>query len=57
MPLTTAHIALIDILTDRVITAMTTLKTVPGMTEEQVDAEIKKYEELKTAEMAKLDSH
>lgn len=57
MPLTTAHIALIDILSDRVITAMTTLKTVPGMTEEQVDAEIKKYEELKTAEMAKLDSH
>ncbi len=57
MALTTAHIALIDILSDRVITAMSTMKQVPGMTDEEVAAETAKWEELSDSEMDKLDGH
>ena len=57
MPLTAAHIALIDILSDRIITMMGTLKKVPSMTEEEVDAETKKWEDLSDQEMDELDSH
>jgi len=32
-------------------------KVVPGMTEEQVDAETKKWKTLSDEEMAELDSH
>ncbi len=57
MALTMAHIALIDILSDRVITTMSTLKQVPGMTEEEVAAETKKWEDLSDAGMEELDGH
>ena len=57
MPLTIAQIALIDILSDKVITTIAALKKVPGMTEEQVDAEIAKWETKSDAEMEKLDGH
>ena len=50
MPLTPSHVMLIDLLSDRVITAMTTIKKVPGMTEEEVDAETAKWEALSDIE-------
>jgi uncharacterized protein YlzI (FlbEa/FlbD family) len=46
--LTPAHIMLISILTDKIITLTATLKTVSGMSREQVMAKIKEEEELTT---------
>lgn len=57
MPLTMAHIALLDILSDRIITMVGTMKTVPGMTEEEVDAEKKKWEDMSDSEMDRLNDH
>jgi len=57
MALTQGQFLLIELLTDRAITALTALKVVPGMTEEQVDAETKKWKTLSDEEMAELDSH
>ena len=57
LELTAAKIALIDILSNRIITYMTTLKTVPGMDQEQVDAETAKYEDLSDSGMDELDKH
>lgn len=55
--LTAAKIALIDILSNRILTYVTTLKSVPGMDQAQVDAETAKYEELSDAGMTELDTH
>lgn len=55
--LTAAKIALIDILTNRILTYATTLKSVPGMDQAQVDTETAKYEELSDSEMNELDGH
>jgi len=46
--LTPAHLMLISILTDKIITLTATLKTVSGMSREQVLARIKEEEELTT---------
>jgi hypothetical protein len=46
--LTPAHIMLLSILTDKIITLTATLKTVSGMNEEQVRAKIKEEENLTT---------
>ncbi len=56
MALTSGQVALFDIITNRIITLTSTLKTVPGMTQEQVDVATKQYEDLKDREMAILDS-
>lgn len=57
MAITMAQIALIDLISDRIITMVGTMKTVPGMTEEQVAEETKKWEALSDSEMDELDSH
>jgi len=57
MPLTAAHVMLMDVLLDRIITASTTLKTVPGMTEEEVKAETAKWEKMSDSEMGRLEGH
>jgi len=46
--LTPAHLMLINILTDKIITLTATLKTVSGMSQEQALARIKEEEELTT---------
>lgn len=55
--LTAAHIALFDIVSDRIITMIGTMKTIPGMTEEEVKAETAKWEKLSDDEMDELDTH
>jgi len=55
--LTLAQVALIDILSDRIITMVGIMKTVPGMAEEEVDAEKKKWEDMSDSEMDRLDNH
>ncbi len=50
MPLTTSQVLLFDLLSDKVITIMGTMKKVPGMTEEEVDAETAKWEALSDVE-------
>lgn len=56
MALTLGQVALFDIITNRIITLTSTLKTVPGMTQEEVDVATRQYEELKDKEMAIMDS-
>ena len=56
MALTPGQVALFDIITNRIITLTSTLRTVPGMTQEEVDVATKQYEDLKDREMAILDS-
>lgn len=57
MPITMAQIALIDLISDRIITMVGTMKTVPGMNQEEVDAETAKWENLSDSEMDRLDNH
>lgn len=57
MAITMAQIALFDLISDRIITLVGTMKSVPGMSPEQVDAERKKWEALSDSEMEELDSH
>ena len=57
MPLNVAQVMLFDLLTDKVITIASALKKVPSMTEEEVNAEIAKWETKSDEEMAELDSH
>ena len=54
--MTPGQIALVDILSNRIITLISTLNAVPGMAQEQVDVATRQYEELKDREMAILDS-
>jgi len=44
--ITPAHLLLISILTDKIITAVTTINQVGGMTDEEVRLRIKEEEEL-----------
>ena len=57
MAITMAQIALIDLISDRIITMVGTMKTVPGMTDEQVMAETRKWEALSNSEMDELNTH
>jgi len=57
MALTMAQIALMDIISDRIITYIGTMKTIPGMDPAQVAAETKKYEDLSDSEMDELNTH
>lgn len=57
MSLTVAQIMLFDLLSDKVISTMDALKRVPGMTEDEVNAEITKWEVKSDNEMDKLDQH
>jgi hypothetical protein len=57
MSLTLAHIALIDILSDKVITLISTLKRVPEMSEEEVDAETLKWEAKLDEEVEEMNKH
>lgn len=54
MPLTMAQIALIDIVSDRIITLVGTMKAVPGMTQEEVDAETAKWQTVADDETDKI---
>ena len=54
--MTPGQIALADILSNRIITIIGTLRQVPGMTQEQVDVATAQYEDLKDKEMAILES-
>lgn len=56
MALTAGQVALFDIITNRIITLSNSYKTVPGMTQEQVDVATKQYEDIQAKEMAILDS-
>jgi len=57
MALTTAHIMLIDILTDRIITATHTMKRLKDMDEEQVKEETAKWESRKEAAVDAIKNH
>lgn len=57
MALTLKHIALLDIISDRILTGITTWQRVPGMTDAEVDAEMMKWKALRKAEMVELEGH
>lgn len=57
MSLTLKQIGLLDLISDRILTGITAWQRVPGMTEEEVDAETAKWTALRKAEMAELDGH
>lgn len=56
MALTPGQIALLDIGSNRLITLLSVLKRVPGMTQEQVDVATAQNKDLLDREMAILDS-
>lgn len=55
MPLTLAQIALIDILSDKLITIIGAINKVPGMTEDEVKAETAKWEQVSDEEVGKIE--
>ncbi len=57
MALTPEKVALISVLTDRLVTLLSVLKRVPGMTEEEVVAETQLWEDKRAEEMDELESH
>jgi ERCC4-type nuclease len=57
MPFTSAQVALIDILADRLITTIMGIKKIRSMTEEDVLAEIEKYDNERAEEIKRLLNH
>ena len=55
--MTSAQVALIDILADRLITAIMGIKNIRNMDDEQVIAEIAKYDKTRAEEIKRLLSH
>ncbi len=55
--MTPEHFMLIDILSSRAITALTSLKKVPSMTSEEVKAETAKWEAMSEDEMERKRRH
>jgi len=55
--MTPEHFMLIDILSSRAITALTSLKKVPSMTSEEVKAETAKWEAMSEDEMERKRQH